>query len=98
MSFLFNCKANPFEPTERFPLSAPVADLSSRGGLRAGDQVLCRIRRCPSNAREGNGFMEPFIEEIEGSLSRVCFSGPFWWVDTKDGIRLVYIDELEKKP
>jgi hypothetical protein len=74
----------------------PPVILTEQGCLRAGDAVRCRVRRCESAGKEGEGFNEPWIDEFDGVLERPSLFQPMWWVRSGDGLRFVWNDEMEK--
>lgn len=84
----------------RFRSEEPVRDHeheTSRGCFRSGDAVLCRIRRCESDKKEGGFPMPPRIEELNGILDRPSTFQPMWWVRVGDSLRYVWTDEIERK-
>jgi hypothetical protein len=78
------------------PVRQPVPP-TSMGCLHAGDMVVCRVRRCESSGKEGEGISEPRIEEMAGILERPSLYQPMWWVRVGDTLRYVWTDEIERK-
>lgn len=70
---------------------------TERGCFKSGDSVVCRVRRCESSGKEGEGISEPRVEEMEGTLERPSLYQPMWWVRVGDSLRYVWTDEIERK-
>jgi hypothetical protein len=80
--------------------SPPPVITTERGSFRAGDAVLCRVRRCESLERAGSGCAPPpppHVEEFEGVLESASLWQPFWWVRSGTGLKYVWNDEMERK-